>query len=145
MKRKVYFGQIHTRLEQLNRERVQVLRYLALVEKEMATLNETLAIMEIERRLADYDTNLFIYRDGKRRFNSKLRNMLLGILKSNPYKPFALKELTAIVLEKDGQTEMTAGHKESVRIALHHFHRKGWVSRQATDTSEVKWQFSPHL
>ncbi|MFC0930267.1 DNA repair ATPase [Pasteurella multocida] len=145
MTRKVYFGQIHARLEHLARERKQVLRHLALVEKEIDTLNQTLAIMETERSLADYHTDLFVYRDCKRRFNGKLRNMLLSILKSMPSHAFTLKELTALVLEKDGQTEMTEGHKESVRLALYHFYRKGWVSRQTTDTSEVKWQLSQHL
>ncbi|MEB3504332.1 DNA repair ATPase [Pasteurella multocida] len=142
MKRKVYFGQIHSRIESLERERRQVLQHLELVEKELATLNQTLAIMEAERNLANYNTDLFVYRTFKNRFKGKIRHIVLTILKAQPHHAFSLKELTALALEKDGQTEMTDKHKETVRIALNHFHRKGWVVRHTTDTSEVKWQLA---
>lgn len=83
-RKKIYASQIQHKLDSLERERKQILRHLAIVEGKMATLNETIAIMQEQSNVSEYSTDLFIYRTCKRRFKGKLRNMLLSILRQHP-------------------------------------------------------------
>ncbi|MFC1137510.1 hypothetical protein ACFGZQ_09000 [Pasteurella multocida] len=89
-RRKIYASQIQTKIDQLQRERQQVLRHLALVDDKLATLTKTLAIMQETRQTAEYDTPLFVYRTHQRHFRQPLRPMVLSILKANPTQPNVL-------------------------------------------------------
>ena len=59
--------------------------------------------MEAEALTDEYDTELYSYRTYKHRFNGKLRQMVLAILKTQPDHYFTVNELTELVLIKDGQ------------------------------------------
>lgn len=141
-RRKIYASQIQTKIDQLRRERQQVLRHLALVDDKLATLTNTLAIMQETRQTAEYNTPLFVYRTHQRHFRQRLRPMVLSILKANPTQRFTLQDLTQQVLELDEQTTPpTVQQQHSVRGVLTYFLRQGWVMRYATNVIDVKWQW----
>ncbi|WP_342752670.1 DNA repair ATPase [Pasteurella multocida] len=144
-RRKIYASQIQRKLDSLERERKQILHHLAIVEGKIATLNETINIMQEQSNVSEYSTDLFIYCTYKRRFKGKLRNMLFSILRQQSDRYFTLRELAELALKVDKQDiSVTEGHKDSVRGALTFFMPKGIVERHEISPKEVKWKLIIH-
>ena len=126
----------------MQREREQVLEPLALVEDKIQTLNNALEVMEAEALTDEYDTELYSYRTYKHRFNGKLRQMVLAILKTQPDHYFTVNELTELVLIKDGQAPtILPQHTVSVRGVLKHWRTKGVVEQFKKNSIDVCWRF----
>ncbi|WP_118861687.1 MULTISPECIES: DNA repair protein [Haemophilus] len=141
MAQKIYQSQIQAKIDRLQRERRQVLEHLALVEDKIQTLNNALKVMEAEALTDEYDTELYSYRIYHHRFNGKLRQMVLAVLKTQPDHYFTVNELTELVLLKDGQDPIVRPkHTVSVRGALKHWLTKGVVERLEMGATDVKWR-----
>lgn len=141
MGNKIYFSQIQAKIDRLQRERTQVLEHLELVERKIQKLNDALEVMEDEALTDEYDTEVYSYRTYKHRFNGKLRQMVLAILKTQPDHYFTVNELTELVLIKDRQAPtILPQHTVSVRGVLKHWRTKGVVERLERGVTDVKWR-----
>lgn len=146
MAQKIYQSQIQAKIDRLQREREQVLEHIALVEDKIQTLKNALEVMETEALTDEYDTELYSYRTYKHRFNGKLRQMVLAILKTQPNHYFTVNELTELVLIKDGQVPtILPQHTISVRSALKHWRTKGVVERLEMGVTDVKWRLKQKI
>lgn len=146
MAQKIYQSQIQAKIDRLQREREQVLEHIALVEDKIQTLKNALEVMETEALTDEYDTELYSYRTYKHRFNGKLRQMVLAILKTQPNHYFTVNELTELVLIKDGQVPtILPQHTISVRGALKHWRTKGVVERLEMGVTDVKWRLKQKI
>lgn len=97
--------------------------------------------MEAEALTDEYNTELYTYRTYKHRFNGKLRQMVLAVLKAQPDHYFTVNELTEIILIKDGQELIIhPQHTVSVRGALKHWLKKDIVERLEINTIDVRWR-----
>lgn len=141
MGNKIYFSQIQAKIDRLQRERTQVLEHLELVERKIKKLQDALEVMEAEALTDEYNTELYTYRTYKHRFNGKLRQMVLAVLKAQPDHYFTVNELTEIILIKDGQELIIhPQHTVSVRGALKHWLKKDIVERLEINTIDVRWR-----
>ena len=146
MAQKIYQSQIQAKIDRLQRKREQVLEHIALVEDKIQTLKNALEVMETEALTDEYDTKLYSYRTYKHRFNGKLRQMVLAILKTQPNHYFTVNELTELVLIKDGQVPtILPQHTISVRGALKHWRTKGVVERLEMGVTDVKWRLKQKI
>lgn len=146
MAQKIYQSQIQAKIDRLQREREQVLEHIALVEDKIQTLKNALEVMETEALTDEYDTEIYSYRTYKHRFNGKLRQMVLAILKTQPNHYFTVNELTELVLIKDGQVPtILPQHTISVRGALKHWRTKGVVERLEMGVTDVKWRLKQKI
>ena len=146
MAQKIYQSQIQAKIDRLQREREQVLEHITLVEDKIQTLKNALEVMETEALTDEYDTELYSYRTYKHRFNGKLRQMVLAILKTQPNHYFTVNELTELVLIKDGQVPtILPQHTISVRGALKHWRTKGVVERLEMGVTDVKWRLKQKI
>lgn len=115
---------------------------LPVTEDKIQTLNDALEIMKAEALIDEYDTELYSYRTYKHRFNGKLRQMVLAILKTQPDHYFTVNELTELVLIKNGQVPIIRPqHTVFIRGALKHWRAKGVVERFKKNFVDVCWRF----
>lgn len=86
----------------------------------------------------EYNTELYTYRTYKRRFNGKLRQLLLMEL----HRYFTVNELIKRMLVKCGQEPIIhQQHTVSMRAALKYWFDKGVVERLEINVVDVKWKF----
>ena len=141
MAKRIYLSQIQAKIDGLQRERKQVLEHLELVDSKIKKLQDALEVMEAKALTDEYNTELYTYRTYKHRFNGKLRQMVLAVLKAQPDHYFTVNELTEIVLIKDGQEPIIRPqHTVSVRGALRHWLTKDVVERLEMGVTDVKWR-----
>ncbi|WP_314344938.1 DNA repair protein [Haemophilus parahaemolyticus] len=87
----------------------------------------------------EYNTELYTYRTYKRRFNGKLRQLLLMELKSEPHRYFTVNGLIKRMLVKYGQEPIIhQQHTVSIRAALKYWFDKGVVERLEINVVDVK-------
>lgn len=144
MAKKVYLNQVQRKINELERERNQVLKHLALVNEKIDTLTQSLEIMQGQASIDEFNTELFVYVTRSRRFKGNLRKIIIQLMKADPNRYFTVNELTQLALKYDNQpdTSITDGHTVSVRGALKHWLDKGIVERYALSVTDVKWKLN---
>ncbi|PID51242.1 MAG: DNA repair protein [Pasteurellales bacterium] len=146
MMNKNCINQLQTKLSQLERERKQVLQHLALLDRKITSITESIGIMQQKQEIiSSHNTPYFTYRTNKHKFKCKVTKTIMLILKQQPQRYFSTTELAKLLLEKGNQTDIvTDEHCKSVRGALHVLRNKGMVERYQApnNTHKITWKLA---
>ena len=143
---KVYKIQIQQKIAQLKRERKQVAKHLAFLESQIATLNNALEIMAIDKHAIQAHSTLhFEYVSNRHLFKSGLTKLIIQALKSKADTAFSLAELSGAMLQLDGQASRTLTYRqlEYIRRAALRLEKRGIIEKHShpTHPRQVTWQW----
>lgn len=136
--------QLDRKLEELELERKQVLHHLALLDANIAIIQQAIELMQTENDITLYNTENFVYCRTTKLFKGKIRKYILQMLRDEPTKSFTIAEITRhIFVIEQNETRPTEKHFDSIRKQLNVFYQKGLINRIQLSRNDVRWQLKP--
>ncbi|MFX0790880.1 hypothetical protein ABEL50_20795 [Escherichia coli] len=140
----IYFSQISTKIEELQRERKRVVEHLALLDKRLETLHSALQIMQTQDDTV-LQLNSETYHKHKVRhqiYKKRPRYTIITYLKENAHREVSSHEIAQMLLDKEQSLDVvTERHINPIRQILNPLHQQGLVKKRVILRQTTYWQW----
>ena len=140
----IYFSQISTKIEELQRERKRVVEHLTLLDERLSTLHSALEIMQSQDE-AVLQLNSETYHKHKVRhqiYKKRPRYTIIAYLKENAHREVSSHEIAQMLIDKEQSTDMvTERHINPIRQILNPLHKQGLVKKRVLSHQTTYWQW----